>query len=179
MEIACSLSHLKAYQRIKEEKTPIALISEDDVVFNFNKDYLYEILAELPDNWGICFLFHRGRFRRISRHICKFDSIPGSAVCYLLTLKGAEKLLELSQPLRLGPDILIGRATFNGSLEGYGTFPVKVKHDDNCYSFLLGAPYKKNKLKELYHFLANRFAWVRRLKYFIKRDENAFFSDLY
>ena len=178
-DIGCALSHIKTYQRIKEEKTPIAFISEDDAIFSFGKNYLNKILDELPNDWEICYLFHRGLLKRISHHICKFDSFPGSAVCYLLTLKATEKLLALSKPLRLGSDILIGRATYKGILKGYGAFPIRVKHKDDYYSFLSNGSYKESKLKELYHFLANRIAWVRRVKYFLKPNKNHNLSDLY
>lgn len=178
-EIACALSHLKVYQKIKEEKTPIALIAEDDAEFIFDKDYLGELLKELPENWEICSLFHSGSCKRIGHYICRFDSLPGSSVCYLLTLKGAEKLLELSQPLRLAADALIGRAIYKGVLKGFGAFPVKVKHNDNSFSSLLDRGYKKNRLKGVYDFFANRFVWIRHISYFINHNENNYFSDLY
>jgi GR25 family glycosyltransferase involved in LPS biosynthesis len=179
MEMACSLSHLKAYRKIVEDKISIALISEDDVVFNFKKDYLENLIKELPENWEICFLFHRGLCRRISNGVCRFLSLPGGAVCYLLNLGVAQKLLDLAKPLRLGPDILIGRATLGGFLKGYGAFPVRVRHEDKNFSFLGGGLYKESIFKKIYHYLINHFILVRNIKHFFRRNKNADSVELY
>lgn len=177
-EIACSLSHLKAYEKIISDKTPFAMVSEDDALFPFKKDYLEKILSELPNDWEICLLFHKGNCKKISKNICQFLSPPGSAVCYLLTLKGAEKLLKIGYPLRLAADSLTGRTIYKKELIGYGAFPVKVKHNDQGYSTILGDRYSKDILKEFYRFFSNRFTWVRRLKYFLY-NKNKNFSDIY
>lgn len=179
-DIAIALSHIKAYKKIIEDQTLIALIIEDDAVFNFNKKYLNKLLTELPNDWEICLLFHDGLCKKISSHLCKFKVPPGFLVCYLLTLKGAEKLLKLSQPLRLCSDTLTGRAIYKNILNGYGVMPIKAKHDDKGHSF--NCPTGNNKkilLKKLYDFAANRFTWVRRLKYLIIKNPNDNFSELY
>jgi glycosyl transferase family 25 len=179
-DIAIALSHLKVYKKIIENQTPIALILEDDAVFNFDKKYLNKILTELPNDWEICLLFHGGLCKKFSGHIYKFKVPPGFLVCYLLTLKGAEKLLKLSRPLRLCSDTLTGRAIYKNILNGYGVLPIKVKHDDKGHSFNCSTgDNKKILLKKLYDFAANRFAWVRRLKYLIRKDPNDYFSELY
>lgn len=165
-EIACAYSHLKTYKKIQEDKTQIALVLEDDAIFSFDKEYLYTLLNELPSDWEICLLYHRGLCKRFSAHLCTFSSVPGGAVSYLITLRGARKLLELSKPLRLAADALIGRAIYTKFLNGYGAFSIKVKHKENFY-------------KKLYHFFSDRFIWVRDLKYFIKFNPNIYFSDLY
>lgn len=179
LEIACSLSHLKVYNKIVRDNAEVALIAEDDAFFNFDAAYLDRILAALPDKWEICFLFHRGLCKRINHYICRFQSFPGSAVCYLLSTKGAEKLLELAKPLRLAPDILIGRSTFSGFLNGYGVFPVRVIHADNNFSFLLGSSYKKRFLKDIYHFWSNHFLWVRRVRFFLSKEKKYYMKDLH
>lgn len=54
-EKCCTLSHLAAFERIAESRTPLALVLEDDVTFKFippNFSFA-DTVADLPEDWDL------------------------------------------------------------------------------------------------------------------------------
>lgn len=178
-DIGCALSHLKTYKKMVKNNVSVALISEDDAEFLFDKKDLENILNELPKDWEICLLYHKGNCRKISKNICEFLSPPGILVCYLLNIEGAKKLVELASPLRLASDTLTSRAIYHKIIKGYGVMPTIARPKDGGYSTSSGTLHKKNYLKIFYRFFSNRWVWVRRLKFKLFPNKNSYFTDLY
>ncbi len=112
-EVACSLSHGKAYERILAEQHPLALVIEDDALFVPHRiDRLR--LRDLPQDLEILFL---NSFRTqeppegwVKDTIYRDVSYDGSTAAYLLTRAAAEKLSRVYKPVIHAADGLVGRS---------------------------------------------------------------------
>ena len=128
--IGCALSHLKAYQEIINRDIEISIILEDDAALSKGLLKLYDPLlinriknihnldilqlaavkqhfAYLPQ------LKYRGR-QKIAEGMTigmPAKTVPGTC-CYLITLEGAKKLLQASQPLRYSSDQLLANSEY-------------------------------------------------------------------
>ena len=129
-EVGCALSHIKIYSHIVKKNIPLSLVLEDDSEINENLKKIIEdpLLLKLASE-GVFDVLNLGCIRRegIYMPILRFYSrrkvhnnqtigkparvIPGTS-CYLLTLSGAQKLLEASMPLRYGADQLLANAEY-------------------------------------------------------------------
>jgi glycosyl transferase family 25 len=111
-EIACSLSHALAYQRIVDKGNPLSLVLEDDALFVTRRARRFR-LSELPAHVDIAFLnsflSQEPPVARISQFIFADSSYSGSAAAYLLTDIGAQKLLSAARPVVHAADGLLGR----------------------------------------------------------------------
>lgn len=99
-EIGCILSHYYLWKKIVSEKTPITLILEDDAsrpCNNFEKLTL-KYYKHLPNDWDIFLLgfwLHTGdKDKKINNYIFKVNEFALTH-SYLITYKGAQKLLNL------------------------------------------------------------------------------------
>lgn len=112
-EIACSLSHGLAYQRIVEREDPVALVLEDDALF-LRRRIARVRLSELPSDFDCVFLntflLHDPPRGRVGRSIYSDTSYAGSAAAYLLSLTGARKLASVRRPVIHAADGLLGRS---------------------------------------------------------------------
>ena len=112
-EVACSLSHGKAYERILAEQHPRALVIEDDALFVPHRiDQLR--LSDLPQDFEIVFL---NSFRTqeppegpVEGNIYRDTSYDGSTAAYILTRAAAEKLSRAYKPIIHAADGLVGRS---------------------------------------------------------------------
>lgn len=98
-EIGCFLSHYNLWARILSERTPCALILEDDACWNPG---FFDVVAALPAcgwHWEYA-LLSSGNPRRVESHLCDLPHgyrlvrhhRPGwTAAAYLITLAGAAK----------------------------------------------------------------------------------------
>lgn len=126
-EIGCALSHLKVYEKIVAENIPYALICEDDIdlVRGFRRKF-FNIFSQLPNDWGLVYFWYRTKdVHKISSTVVSFPSqshIPGGAVCYLLKISAAKKLLEEAYPIHYPADSLIGRS-YRWGTKIYGSHP--------------------------------------------------------
>ena len=101
-DVATTLSHAKAHRTVVSEMREVALILEDDAVFQ--EDRLNSIdLSLLPAGWDVCLLeaWLRDSCPRdvIHGNIFGMASYRGGAGAYLLSLNGARKLLSVSRPV--------------------------------------------------------------------------------
>jgi len=128
-EVGCALSHIKIYSHIVKKNIPLSLVLEDDSEINENLKKIIEDPLLLEFARGVFEVLNLGCIRRegIYMPILRFfgrrkihnnetigkpaRSIPGTS-CYLLTLNGAQKLLEASMPLRYGADQLLANAEY-------------------------------------------------------------------
>jgi GR25 family glycosyltransferase involved in LPS biosynthesis len=110
--IGCSLSHFAAWRRITDEKLDAMIIFEDDVEIPVDiKERLEYVMANLPPNWDMV-TFYMTQFRG-GRAACKpvgngsewwsCRSQMG-AHAYMLSRRGAEKLLTRAYPIELHVD---------------------------------------------------------------------------
>lgn len=111
-EIACSLSHGRAYDLIVSRAHEISMIIEDDSLFVPSR--LDRIrLDDLPDGWDIAFLnsfIEQGRPQRpISGMLYHGDAYTGSSCAYLVSRRGARLLAEGYKPVIHASDGYAGR----------------------------------------------------------------------
>jgi glycosyl transferase family 25 len=111
-EVACSLSHRLAYERVAAQGWTRALILEDDALFVSHRAARAD-LAALPSDADCCFLntFLEQTPPRdpVRPGLYRDTSYSGSAAAYIVTSTGAEKLLAASAPVMHAADGLLGR----------------------------------------------------------------------
>ncbi len=134
-DIGCALSHLKLYERLLKSNDECYLILEDDVDIglmlieimkrrnSFPKDW--EFINFMTDSYGVMFGEPLFDIYRMTRFLGKVNRISVN----LVNRKGAERLVAVGYPIRLGADGLAGRTEMTG-LICYGVQPnLAVLHD--------------------------------------------------
>jgi len=130
-EIGCTLSHLKIYRQIVDEKIELACILEDD------NDYLKDFKEVLDhvhffsDEWDLLYLGHRSgstskvaqsrnkkKLMPLNYYIGEAIEVPYGSHAYIINIETAEKLLKWAYPIRMPFDSFIG----NGRALGIRTF---------------------------------------------------------
>jgi GR25 family glycosyltransferase involved in LPS biosynthesis len=113
-EIACTISHLLAYEAIVEGGFEAALVLEDDAVIAPGfAAFLADDLTALPAGWDFLFLGSccglRVPHRVATRHLYRME--PPRSRCadsYLISHKAAKVILERAKPFTLVIDFLLG-----------------------------------------------------------------------
>lgn len=107
--IGCALSHLRAYQKIINDKIPVTLILEDDVtcVDDFN-DKMKLYMQYIPDDFDIVYLgYHFCRMgSRINKYFSRTKKVSGT-FGYIVSNKGAVRLAAIF-PISLQIDNELG-----------------------------------------------------------------------
>lgn len=137
-DVGCSLSHLRAYERIVAEELPAVVLVEDDVEPTPALGDVLPHLDVLPSDWDVVTfhsLFDSSRpvpvgDRRVGAYrVCRYERVPFGTQCYLITLEAARRLVAVGYPVRLPADELVFRRRPAG-LTVYGFEPrVVVEHD--------------------------------------------------
>jgi glycosyl transferase family 25 len=111
-EVGCYLSHRKAWQTIVTEELDFAVLIEDDARLLADFEEVFELLKCLVD-WDYIKL-HGGRGgRKVSdslsftptHSLVHYDKAPVSTLAQGISLRGAKKLLEFSQPFYRPVDV--------------------------------------------------------------------------
>lgn len=100
-EVACFLSHYNLYVRMIKEKTPFALILEDDVIWDSDFFNVAKSVVESKYYWNIVHLAAR-RKEKIKpvidtfgeRQLVRFKKTAGVTAAYLIDLDGAKKMQQ-------------------------------------------------------------------------------------
>ncbi|MDE1496128.1 glycosyltransferase family 25 protein [Xenorhabdus bovienii] len=113
-EVGCSMSHLNAYKKMIDDDIPIALVLEDDVIFN---DDLLPILSHLEKHstalsaTPYVFLLNKTNeylesFKKPLIENYKIVSVIDAACTfgYILNLSAAKKLYQYLKPVRFVAD---------------------------------------------------------------------------
>ena len=137
--LACSLSHLRVLQRIIDEGLEAAVVFEDDTrplpgfgdlltapklvpddcdVLTFHS--LYDWASATPVSEEPVF----GDFR-----LCRYGRTPMGTQAYLITRRGAERVLDVAFPVSLPSDEILFRPR-PAALEVYGVEPSPVAQED-------------------------------------------------
>ena len=111
-EIACSLSHGRAYDIIVSRGHEISMVIEDDSLFVPSRLDRVDPGA-LPPGWDVAFLnsfTENGRpRRRISGSLYHGDAYTGSSAAYLVSRRGAQRLAEGYKPVIHAADGYLAR----------------------------------------------------------------------
>jgi lipooligosaccharide galactosyltransferase I len=122
-EIGCATSHIKIYEHMVENNIPSAIILEDDaIVSQFFKEIIEDILSKIHHSYELVFLDH-GKVKsypfkkkliegyRLAHYRSPSKNSKRCIICaaaYLITLSGAQKLLNYAYPIRMPADYLTG-----------------------------------------------------------------------
>jgi glycosyl transferase family 25 len=137
--VACSMSHLHAYERIAAAKIAEVVIMEDDVRPLKEFPGVLDARTNLPDDWDVV-TFHSlfdwavprpvddtviaGKYR-----ICSYERNPMGTQAYLIKHDAARRVLDVAYPICLPPDELLFRKRPAG-LTIYGIEPSPVVHEE-------------------------------------------------
>lgn len=154
-EIGCLLSHRELYQKMINEKIPVALILEDDAIISDHLQAVLHSLINLNISWDmIRFISSKkiyGKMRRIETLPSQDNyilgrplGIPGGSYGYLLTLQGAQALNKNLRKTYLTIDALHGEVWRTG-LSVFNVIPSPVMHPEFGDSIIGGARFRKSR----------------------------------
>ena len=129
--IGCIISHYRSWERLLSSNNDIMLVFEDDVVIHFEYETLVNILSLIPQDCDILYFGSRkwmstGSEKGNIIEIFKPFSIRRGAFGYLITKKGAQKLINQIFPIRIargGVDTILGVLTMKRQLNAYHLSP--------------------------------------------------------
>ena len=130
-EIGCALSHIRIWKRIVEEKLNEVLICEDDIKFDESLFGVIRNRDRFPDDYDHLNLSTYAAKLPFGETIydkykaSHYEGKVKSCAAYLLTYRGACKLLENVFPICMPVDIYIPRSS---SLQSYGVYPRLVEY---------------------------------------------------
>lgn len=141
--IGCYLSHIKMWTKIRKERLKHTTILEDDFHINANfKNDIHDIIDELPTTYDICYLFYHPYCYKCYKNFDKFEitgkklirkSVPTwGLVGYILSYKGAVKLLKLCNKMTGPIDNMVAKHLLLGKLEGYHSRELLVDTIGEC-----------------------------------------------
>jgi len=119
-EVGCALSHLECMNRLLSSDDEYALILEDDIVFDFDPDYIKKIVAHFPKYWDIVLLGHHSRY-------CRFES-GISSIWGRHPLLGKHKLVKFKERTVGGYGYIISRNGAHKWLEEYKVIFKPIDH---------------------------------------------------
>lgn len=141
-EVGCALSHAHVWRMLCQSDRRYGLVCEDDLVLPPSLD-LWTLLRGLPGDGDLVYL-HYLNDETLASIRPAFDperDVPvrragalsvyeawscGGASCYLVTQRGARKLLEHLRGMRYPSDGLLARLTASGQLRAYALWPRPV-----------------------------------------------------
>jgi glycosyl transferase family 25 len=143
-EVGCYASHLKAHKQILAGQSAASLILEDDAVLDERlPEIVRETLAALPPGWDVVHLSHTHRRHAVKplaqlpcgRTLVRFSRIPSNTAGYLISPRGAAKLLN-DKVLRFWPIDTDVRRAWVFDLDVYGLSEPLVRQDETLQSLI-------------------------------------------
>ncbi len=145
-EIGCLLSHRKIFTKMVDEDIPVAVILEDDVIFEPDFKQALKAIMLSPIKWDVIrFLGSKKIYKRGCRKIAslgdtryqfaRLPTAPGGAHGYILTLDAAKTMLEHMQKNWIPIDTLQGRCWETG-LETLVLYPAPLYPDPTVQSVI-------------------------------------------
>lgn len=139
-EIGCYCSHLRIAQRIVAEELPCALILEDDaILYPGFADAVLRAVEALPAGWDVLHLSSLIKRTVIEvaplnggRSLIRHTRVPVNAAAYLLSNRGARKILNPMQRIR--PNDIDTLYWWLQDLDIYGVYPAPAFQDQEIES---------------------------------------------
>jgi GR25 family glycosyltransferase involved in LPS biosynthesis len=128
-KIGCAFSHISVWRELLQSLNPSYMILEDDVQPSIDyNDLMIPVLKELPVTFDILFLYVSPKFYRNDDTI----QLPGKnyinkgyytedVSAYIISRKGARKLLRKFKAIKEPLDIMITKEIMNDEIEAYTT----------------------------------------------------------
>jgi glycosyl transferase family 25 len=144
-EIGCHASHMKIWNFIVEQGLDHALVLEDDATLPPNLEALIEEIVEaLPDTWDVVRLCRQSKssvrpLKALSagRHLVRYSRVPLGSAGYLVSGRGARKLLR-PRIVRNPLDKEISQAWLF-DLDVYGVVPNPIFQDNVALASTIGS----------------------------------------
>jgi len=125
-KLACTISHLRLWKKIVDEKIGNTLIFEDDMIKNNDfDDMLPKIFGELPKDYDILYLWiHDKYYNPLKNRIRGLEHINGyyftwGRAAYLLSYKGACRLLGLFNDVNDHGDNFMAGICTSGKIKAF------------------------------------------------------------
>ena len=103
-QVGCWLSHVDMWTHIAEATNPYALVLEDDANIHLPEQLqsIYDVLADLPAGWDVCYLGGRYQHPETARNVGNLLETSASSViwhshAYLITKQAASDLFSQSR----------------------------------------------------------------------------------
>ncbi len=141
-EIGCALSHIHIYKKMIKEDIEVAVILEDDIIFNEALSQIINKIEQFPKNWEIILLGYYARAfdERISKHsffnrkylgnkryLVRLIETAYGTHGYIINKKGAQKLLKIMKKIILPIDHYTGTDKY---INMYAIYPrIVYLHD--------------------------------------------------
>ena len=195
-EIGCALSHISIYKRIIKNNMEMAIILEDDVVFNENLLEVLRLTYKYPSNWDLILLGHYSyqalpknsslqasfwqRHKLTNKHFVGRPAVHcWGTHGYIINVKGAKKLLSELKYIYLPIDGYTGNDKFTNL---YTLTPSAV-NDCTEHSHLSNINNREDVQKKKFRFyevikkileflLGNLYPCLVRIKTYLKAFKN-------
>ncbi len=151
-EVGCLMSHRAIYQKMVDENIAVALILEDDVMFEKDFPAVLAALLASPVRWDMVRFLGSPKIYRLGRReivdlvpgyrIARIPGTHGGAHAYLLTLHAACVLLRHTERSWVPIDTLHGRCWATG-LEFLVVHPAPLHTDEAAGSTIGDARFDK------------------------------------
>ncbi len=131
-EVGCALSHIQIYHQMVKENIDELLILEDDVVITQDFLELIKCRHRFPQDYDLinfqttAIKYPIGEYIYKQYRACKFLVPAESLLSYLVTQRGARKLLQHAYPIRFPADCLTSRTKI-ADLTVYGVTPLATR----------------------------------------------------
>lgn len=174
-EIGCYASHLAMWKKCVELNQPI-VIMEDDFCIEENFPAAILQVEKLISNYGFVRLQTEFRGKKIKSKdvegftLYYYTKMPHSLMCYALSPKVAQGLIESSKTLTAPVDVVI-KKTWQHQIPMFGLapYPVRDCEVENITTIKGRVSAKKNLLVKIKRFLT-KVGWVfKRLKYNVEQ----------
>ena len=129
-QLGCHDSHTRLWEYMIEQNIPQALIMEDDANFRYHErtlEVVKQAFTEIEERnleWDLLYLGkgtneHR---RQVAPHLVIPKTHQG-LFCYVLTLRGARRLVRASHPYRIPVDVLAGNIADSNQIRALALAP--------------------------------------------------------
>ena len=118
-EFGCFFAHKKILEKIIVKNLPHALVLEDDFIFLDSFAENIQNLLKCSYDWELVRLISKPKLKRklrkpiaelgLNNQLVRLGSAPGGAYAYLISKKGAEKLLKSMNNIWCPIDVLMGQ----------------------------------------------------------------------
>jgi glycosyl transferase, family 25 len=152
-EKGCYASHIAAWQWLLDSDAACAVVLEDDVIQLPGFAAVISAVAELPGDWDMVKLIGRDR-EKLAQHkqlvgafeLVRYRRIPSLAAGYVLSRRGANKLLNSRVPFARPVDVDM-RLWWECSIQMRGVQPAVLALADTSTQSSIGARPKRPELR--------------------------------
>ena len=143
-EIACVMSHIKAWNFLKKSSYNEILVLEDDALFGTRLRTIINNVGSFPSDWDLINLYSgQGEYELLSQSIENlklkvFTNKMNGAVGYIINRSCVKKCLHQVYPIRMASDGMLAGLTSAKIIKSYGTIPQVITINDELFPSTIG-----------------------------------------